>query len=162
MRLTKGSAILRSGEIVLTLPGSSAPAMPEMMDQSKRRSFLRSFCRAAMQATTVIRESRILIVHAIQNNFPVSEAWVAYSRTTESKVGLVFSEIANAPEHDGLLPLHNELGYTWPDSFDNDPLDTRMIGTRVAWRCLGQRPISGRCPISLTAVTFSTASRESA
>ena len=139
-RITSGTLSFHGNQIVLTLPTSSAgatlPAKPE---------FSKEFLRAGIEEMSVIREWRIAIVNAVQNNQPVSDDWVSgYRRTAESKLSLVSVAVNTDTDRKALpllqtefnnmktlsdkyLALHNSASYTPPDSFDNDSLDQRVL-----------------------------------
>ena len=94
---------------------------------------------------TVIREWRIAIVNAVQTNSPVTEDWVSSFRrsadsklalasaaaTTESDrkaVDLLRNEFNNMQQlSDHFLALRKSASYTSPDSFDNNPLDQKIL-----------------------------------
>ena len=94
---------------------------------------------------TAIREWRVAIVSAIQNNYPVMDEWVArYRSTANSKLALASTALITDSDRNGISLLTNEFGnmqkfsdkylamhksqtYISPDSLDNDPLDQQLL-----------------------------------
>ena len=94
---------------------------------------------------TAIREWRIAIVNAVQNNFPVTDDWVAgYRRTADSNLALTSAAIATDSDRNGFslpsnelsnmqtlgdkyLTMRKSLTYIAPDSLDKDPLDQQIL-----------------------------------
>jgi hypothetical protein len=138
-RLTGGSIKFQANQIILTLPPSVEKASPP------QSGFSQGFLRAGIEEMTVIREWRIAIVNAIQNNYAVMEDWVAgYRRTADSKSALASAAAVTEADKNGLsllrnefnnmqafsdkyLELHKTLTYTSPDSLDNDPLNQQVL-----------------------------------
>jgi hypothetical protein len=145
-RITNGTLSFHGNQIVLTLPASSGGAKaPAPAAQPVKPEFSKEFLRAGIEEMSVIREWRIAIVNAVQNNQPVSDNWVSgYRRTAESKLSLASVAVNTDTDRKALpllqtefnnmktlsdkyLALHNSASYTPPDSFDNDPLDQRVL-----------------------------------
>jgi hypothetical protein len=143
-RLTHGSISFQGSQIVLTLPQAGGAAA-QAQTPAPKPGLSESFLRAEIEALTAIREWRISMVNAIQNNAPVAEGWVGgLRRSAESKVQLAVAAASTEPDHsavellrneynnmqqmsDQLLALHVKDSYIPPDSFDNNPLDQKIL-----------------------------------
>jgi hypothetical protein len=144
-RITGGSITFRASQTILTLPASAAnPPTPET-SQPAKSGFSKEFLRAGIEEMTVIREWRVAIVNAIQNNYPVMEDWVArYRSTANAKLALVSTALLTDSDRNGVslftgefgnmqkfsdtyLALHKSQTYVPPDSLDNDPLDRQIL-----------------------------------
>ncbi len=148
-RITNGTLSFHGNQIVLTLPpasaGAPAASPAASATQPVKPEFSKEFLRAAIEAMSVIREWRIAIVNAVQNNQPVSDDWVSgYRRTAESKLSLVSVAVNTESDRkvlpllqsefdnmktlsDKYLALHNSASYTPPNSFDNDRQDQQIL-----------------------------------
>jgi hypothetical protein len=94
---------------------------------------------------TSIREWRVAMVNAIQNNSPVTENWVGgLRRSADSRlqlavaaastdsdqraVELLRNEFANMQQmSDQFLAQHAKANYIAPDSFDSNPQDQKIL-----------------------------------
>jgi hypothetical protein len=145
-RITSGTLSFHGNQMVLTLPTSSVgAAATSPATQPVKPEFSKEFLRAGIEEMSVIREWRSAIVNAVQNNQPVSDDWVSgYRRTAESKLSLASVAVNTDTDRKALpllqtefnnmktlsdkyLALHNSASYTPPNSFDNDPLDQRVL-----------------------------------
>ena len=144
-RLTQGSISFRGMQTILTLPGSTGGASATDTGQPKQ-GFSPAFLRAGIEEMTVIREWRIALVNAVQNNTPVSEDWVGgFRRTADSKLALASAAATTASDRnafqllgnefrnmqqlsDQFLALRSTVSYVAPNSFDNNPLDAKVLG----------------------------------
>jgi hypothetical protein len=142
-RLTHGSISFQGSLIVLTPPQAAAQPAPAQAPEKPRLS--EGFLRAEIEALTAIREWRITMVNAIQNNVPLSDGWVGgLRRAAESKVQLAAAATATEPDRsaaellrnedtnmqqmsDQFLALHTKDSYIPPDSFDNNPQDQKVL-----------------------------------
>ena len=141
-RLTHGSISFQGSHIILTPAQASAQpaqAPPEKPGLSE------GFLRAEIEALTAIREWRISMVNAIQNNAPIADGWVGgLRRSAESKLQLAFAATATEPDRsaaellrnedtnmqqmsDQFLALHAKDSYIPPDSFDNNQMDQKVL-----------------------------------
>jgi hypothetical protein len=141
-RITHGAISFQGNETVLTLHPSSAD-MPQ--DKPPKQGFSEGFLKAGIEEMTVIREWRITIVNAVQTNTPVTEDWVSsFRRSAESKLALASASAATESDRkvvdllrnefnnmqqlsDHFLALRKSASYTSPDSFDNNPLDQKIL-----------------------------------
>jgi hypothetical protein len=137
--LTQGTLSYSGDQVTLTLPstpGEAAPAKP---------GFSKQFLQAGIEAMSVIREWRIAIVNAVQNNYPISEDSVAaQQRLAErnlrlastaastdddrSAVPLLTAEFKNMQRlSDRILAKRRKATYISPKSLNNDPLDQQIL-----------------------------------
>ena len=142
-RLTGSSISYRAKQILLTLPASAeSTAAPE---KNQSMGFSKEFLRAGIEELTAIREWRVAILNAVQNNFPVTDDWVAgYRRTADTKHALTSATLATDSDRrafallsnefskmqtlsDKYLTLRKSLTYIAPDSLDKDPLDQQLL-----------------------------------
>jgi hypothetical protein len=144
-RLTGSSMTFRANQTILKLPTSAASTPTPETNQSAKSGFSKDFLRAGIEEMTAIREWRVAIVSAIQNNYPVTDDWVARYRTTaSSKLALASTALVTDSDRSGVSLLTNEFGnmqkfsdnylamhksqtYISPDSLDNDPLDRQIL-----------------------------------
>jgi hypothetical protein len=169
-RITNGSISFHGNQIVLTLPTSSAggggATAASSATQPAKPEFSKEFLRAGIEEMSVIREWRIAIVNAVQNNQPVMDEWVSgYRRTAEEKLSLASvalntdsdrkafpllqNEFNNMQKlSDKYLALHKSSSYTSPNSFDNDSLDQQVLSCSKALAAMaasGQFQDDGNC-----------------
>src|ERR1035438_4293426 len=74
-RLTQGTLSFKANRTILTLPPSDATE--QASTPPAKAGFSRAFVEAGIEEMGVIREWRIAIVNAVQNNSRVSEDWVS-------------------------------------------------------------------------------------
>lgn len=144
-RLTGSSMTFRANQTILTLPASAANTPTRETNQSAKSGFSKEFLRAGIEEMTVIREWRVAIVSAIQNNYPMTDDWAArYRSTADSKLALASTALVTDSDRNGISLLTNEFGnmqkfsdkylamhksqtYVSPDSLDNDPLNQQIL-----------------------------------
>jgi hypothetical protein len=143
-RIMHGSIRFQGSQTILTLPGSaSTTAQPVPPNNSPQLSG--DFLRVEIEELTAIREWRVAIVTAVQTNNPVTENWVGgLRRSADSKLQLATAAATTEPDRnavallrneftnmqqmsDQFLAIHSKLSYTAPDSFDNNPLDQKIM-----------------------------------
>jgi hypothetical protein len=73
-RLTRGALSFKANQTTLTLPPSDAEA--QASTPQGEAGFSTASVQAGIEERSVIREWRMAIVNAVQNNAPVSEDWV--------------------------------------------------------------------------------------
>jgi hypothetical protein len=140
-RLTHGSLSFHSNQITLALPGSPSTTSPA----AKSFGFSSGFLKAAIEVMTEIREWRVAIVNAVQTNNPVDEVWVSrFARAARSKLALASAAIETDADRKAFQLVTNGFNnmqqlsdqyvqrrknhqYTPTDSFDNDPLDQKIL-----------------------------------
>jgi len=144
-RITHGSVRFQGSQTILTLaavPASTAPSAP----LNRIPQLSGAFLGAEIEALTAIREWRVSLVNAIQNNYPVTDNWVgALQRTADAKAQLAVAAASTEPDQQAVALLRNELGsmqqmsdqflamhakanYIAPDSFTGNALDQKILG----------------------------------
>jgi hypothetical protein len=144
-RLTQGSLSFRGNQTILNLL-APAPAPQQQQQPPVNKGFSKDFLKAGIEEMTVIREWRVAIVNAVQTNNPVSEDWVSrYRLAANSKLALAGAAATTDSDRNAFQLLtnefnnmqqmseqfvsrHNNVQYTSPDSFDNNPLDDKILG----------------------------------
>ena len=142
-RLTGGSLSFQGNQTTLTLPSGSvhpAPASP-----AAKPGFSVEFLKAGIEAMSEIREWRIAIVNAVQTNSPVTDDWVSgYRRAADSRLALAEAAVGTESDRqamgmlrtafnnmqqmsDQFLAMKKNMNYISPDSFDNNPLDQKIL-----------------------------------
>ncbi len=148
-RITHGALRLQGSQIVLNL-GSGAvtavgPTQPERPPQISA-----GFSSADIEAVTQIREWRAALVNAIENNYPVTDSWVArLRRSAEAKVQLAIAAVSTDPDRqtaqllqneltnmqqmsDQFVAMHTKANYIPPDSFEHNALDDKILACERA------------------------------
>ncbi len=139
--------------MTLPIPRAAAPPStpaavvrpPQPQPAKPKTGLTPDFLRAGIEYLTVIREWRIAIVNAVQTSNPVTEDWVGpYRRAADSKralaaaaatsdsdrktVPLLQNEFNNMQQlSESFLDLRRNVSYTDPNSFDNNPLDQKVL-----------------------------------
>jgi len=149
-RLTKGTLSFKANRTILTLPpsGSEAQASPPPAQPSAPQvkvGFSRTFVQAGIEAMGSIREWRIAIVSAVQNNVPVSEEWASSQhRQAEKNLALASAAVSTEDDRNALpmlsaefnnmqklsdlyLALRTRSTAMSPDKFDNSPLEEQIL-----------------------------------
>jgi len=89
-RLTQGTLSFKANQTTLTLPSSDSGG--QASTSHAKAGFSTAFVQAGIEEMSVIREWRIAIVNAVQNNTPVSEDWVsAHHRLADKNLSLASS-----------------------------------------------------------------------
>jgi hypothetical protein len=102
-RLTKGTLSFKANQTTLTLPPSDSEA-PASAPHAKV-GFSTAFVQAGIEEMSVIREWRIAIVNAVQNNTPVSEDWVSTHHRLADKTLALASSTASTDDDRSAFPL---------------------------------------------------------
>ncbi len=150
--LTGSSITFLANQIILTLPALGGNAATPETDQTAKSGFSREFLRSGIEEMMAIREWRIAIVDAVQNNYPVMDDWVArHRRTAENNLALASTEVVTASDRsafsllsnefskmqklsDKYLAMHKSQTYISGNSVDNDPLNQQIWTAHVVWR----------------------------
>jgi hypothetical protein len=146
-RITHGSVRFQGSQTILTLPSSGGTAAPTTSAQPVKIPQLSGgFLSAEIEALTGLREWRASLVYAIQNNYPVTDSWVGgLRRTAEAKLQLAIAAATTEPDQkavellrneftnmqqmsDQFLAMHTKANNIAPDSFENNPLDQKILG----------------------------------
>lgn len=142
-RIANGSIKFQGSSITLTLPEAGAAGPGE--EDRNSSSFSKAFLDAAIEEMSVIREWRIVIVNAVQTNYPVTDALVAgYRRNADSRLALASAAVTTEADRKAFPLLQNEfnnmqqlsekyvdmrnnLQFTPTNSIANDPLDEKIL-----------------------------------
>jgi hypothetical protein len=150
-RITHATVRYVGNQIILTLPNASesaqpAPsAQPASSPQAAPPQLSGPFLASEIEALTAIREWRVSLVNAVQNNYPIEPSWIAPLRrfadeklqlaaaaaSTEldqKTLELLRNEFANMQqESDSLVAMRAHVSYIRPDTLDNDPQDQKIL-----------------------------------
>jgi hypothetical protein len=154
--LIGGTVLHQSNRITMTLPAPrlaaspptesvAAATAPPVQPSEPHSGFSPNFLRAGIESMAAIREWRIAIVNAVQTGNPVTEDWVgAYRRTADTArafaattatsdsdrkaVPLLQNEFNHMQQlSESFIALRRNLSYVDPNSFDNNPLDQKIL-----------------------------------
>ena len=142
-RLTQGTLSFKANRTILTLPPSDTTE--KASTPPAKAGFSRAFVEAGIEEMGVIREWRIAIVNAVQNNSPVSEDWVsAQHRLAEKNLALA-SAAASTDDDRSAYPLlsaefnnmqtlseqyiatRKQATFISPDTFHSTPLEDQIL-----------------------------------
>jgi hypothetical protein len=145
-RLMSGALSYQGRQITLTLPtGASAANSIPLASQPGTAGFSREFLNATIETLSEIREWRTALLSAVQNGYPVTEAWMDDYRAQAAK-NLHLTSIAATTDSDRnalqllskefdhmqelgnkILTARKRLNYMTPDSVKKDPLDQKIL-----------------------------------
>ena len=141
-RLMSGSLSYQGNQIVLTVPGAGAalaasgPANP---------GFSKNFLKGAIETMSDIREWRSALLNAIENSYPIKDAWMDDYRAQAAKNLRLTSVAATTPSDrnalqlltkefghmqqlgDKILAASKNLNYITSDIVKKDPLDQKIL-----------------------------------
>jgi hypothetical protein len=138
-QLTQGTLSYSDAQVMLTLPSTPEEAAPT------KQGFSKQFLQAGIEAMSEIREWRIAIVNAVQNNYPISEDWVAAQRRLAERNLRLASAAASTDDDrnafpsltaefknmqklsDRIMAKRRQATYVSPKSLNNDPLDQQIL-----------------------------------
>ena len=144
-RITHGSVKYQGSQTILTLPGPAIATAPLPVPTSRPPELSEGFLGADIEALTQIREWRVALVNAIQNNYPVTDSWVGrLRRSADSKLELAVAAATTDPDQKALDLLRNEFtnmqsmsdgfvamqtkdNYIAPGTFDNNSQDKKIL-----------------------------------
>jgi hypothetical protein len=124
-RLINGSLSFKGNQVTLTLPGSSGDATPPPAAATQPASaFSKDFLRAGIEEMSVIREWRSALLDAVQNGYPVTDAFVAtYRGQASTSLRLASVAASTDADHSAFQLLSNE--------FDNmQKLSNKVLAAR--------------------------------
>jgi hypothetical protein len=142
-RLTQGTLSFKANRTVLTLPPSDATE--QASTPPAKAGFSRAFTEAGIEDMGVIREWRIAIVNAVQNNAPVSEDWVSTQHRLAEKNLALASAAASTDDDRSAYPLlsaefnnmqtlsdlyiatRKQAAFISPDTFHSSPLEDQIL-----------------------------------
>jgi hypothetical protein len=143
-RIAHGSIRFQGNQTILTLPGTAGTTV-QSFQPNQPAQLSEGFLRAEIEELTAIREWRVAIVTAVQTNSPVTENWVGgLRRSADSRLQLATAAATTDPDRnavallrneftnmqqmsDQFLAMHAKSSYSAPDSFDNNPLDQKIM-----------------------------------
>jgi hypothetical protein len=142
-RLTQGTLSFKANHTILTLHPADSNA--ETPAPHGKAGFSRAFTQASIEEISVIREWRIAIVNAVQNNTPIAEDWVsAQHRLAEKNLALA-SAAASTDDDQSAFPLlsaefnnmqklselylamRKQVTFISPDAFHSTPLEEQIL-----------------------------------
>ena len=162
-RLMSGSLAYQGSQIVLTVPAAGTvlpagqPAIP---------GFSKDFLKAGIETMSDIREWRSALLNAVENGYPVKDAWMDDYRAQAAKNLHLASIAASTPsdrnalqllskEFDHMQGLGNKilaarknLNYITPESVKKDPLDEKILNcarSLAAMAASGEFQDDGSC-----------------
>jgi hypothetical protein len=142
-RLIKGTLSFKENRTTLTLPSSESVA--QASTPQAKGGFSRAFIQAGIEEMGLIREWRIAIVTAVQNNVPVSVEWAsAQHRQAEKNLALASAATSTDDDRNAYPMLSAEFNNMQklsdlylamrtrstamsPDNFDNTPLEEQIL-----------------------------------
>ena len=142
-RLAKGTLSFKANATILTLPPSDGTE--QASKPPAKAGFSRAFTDAGIEEMGVIREWRIAIVNAVQNNAPVSEDLLSTQHRLADKNLALASAAASTDDDRSASPLltaefnnmqtlsdlyiatRKQAAYISPDSFSNTPLEDQIL-----------------------------------
>ena len=142
-RLTKGTLSFKDNRTTLTLSPSETVAQASA--PHVKAGFSRAFIQAGIEEMSVIREWRIAIVSAVQNNVPVSVEWAsAQHRQAEKNLALASAAVSTDDDRsaypllsaefnnmqklsDLYLAMRTRSTAMSPDTFDNTSLEEQIL-----------------------------------
>lgn len=163
-RLINGSLSFKGNQVTLTLPGSGDSTPPPASQPTS--AFSKDFVRAGIEEMSVIREWRSALMNAVQNGYPVTDAFMASYRgqaSTSLRLASVaastdsdrsaFQLLSN--EFDNMQKLSNkalaarkDMNYISADALKDDPLNQQILScarSLAAMASSGQFQDDGTC-----------------
>jgi hypothetical protein len=109
--ITNASLSFKSNRIVLTLPSSSSgAASPEIPAPAPVSGLSQEFMKAGIEAIALMREWASPLAYAIQNNYQVTEDWVAnYREQAATGLRTASAAASTAADANALQLLNNEF-----------------------------------------------------
>ncbi len=163
-QLMNGSLGYQGGQIVLTLP-PAAGTVPRA-GQPANPGFSKDFLKAFIETMSDIREWRSVLLNAVENGYPVTDAWMASYRAQASK-SLRLTSVAATTESDRnalrllskefdhmqelgnkILTARKNLNYITPGIVKKDPLDQKILNcarSLAAMAASGEFQDDGSC-----------------
>lgn len=166
-RLVNGSLSFEGNQIVLSLPGPSmgASATPPAT-QPPESTFSKDFLKAGIEEMSIIREWRSAVVNAVQNGYPVTDAFLNGYRD-QAATSLRLTSVAASTDADRnayhllgnefdkmqklsnkILAARQNMNYIAPDALSDDPLDQQILScarSLAAMAAAGRFQDDGSC-----------------
>ena len=151
-RITGGTVRFQGNQTILTLPGmaSASASAPPATQAAKPPQLSAGFLSAEIEELTQVREWRVALVNAVQNNNPVTATWVGrLQRSTDGKLQLAVAAATTEQDHAALDLLRNAFtnmqqmsdqfvamqakdNYVSPDSFTSNAQDQKILSCEHA------------------------------
>jgi hypothetical protein len=141
-RLMNGSLAYQANQIILTIP--AAAAVPSS-GQHTNPGFSKEFLKGSIETMSDIREWRSALLNAIENSYPIKDAWMA-DYLAQAARNLRLTSVAVTTDSDRkMLPLlqkefdhmqalgnkilaaRKNMNYITPESVKKDPLDQKIL-----------------------------------
>ena len=121
-RLINGSLSFKGNQVTLTLPGAADSTPPPASQPTS--AFSKDFLRAGIEYMSVIREWRSALIDAVQNGYPVTDAFAAsYRGQASTSLRLASVAASTDSDHSAFQLLSNE--------FDNmQKLSNKVLAAR--------------------------------
>jgi len=156
-RLMHASVSYQGSQTVLTLTNGlpSAPGSTQAAPAKALPQLSANYLSAQVEALAQIREWHAALVHAVQNNTPVTDDWVSpLRRSADAKLQLAVAATSTDPDQqasallrneftamqqisDQFVAIHAQANYISPDSFQNNPQDQKIIACEQALVAMG-------------------------
>jgi hypothetical protein len=143
--LVNGSLGYQGSQIILTLPVAPSAGRVSPANQPANPGFSKDFLNAAIETMSDIREWRSVLLNAVENGQPVTDAWVANYRAQAAK-SIRLTSVAATTESDRnalqllskefdhmqelsnkILTARKNLNYITPSIVKKDPLDQKIL-----------------------------------
>jgi hypothetical protein len=165
-RLMNGSVGYQGSHITLTVPSAGSAAGGVRPCQPANSGFSKEFLNAGIETMSDIREWRSALLNAVQNGFPVTEAWMgnyhaqavkslrltSVAATTDSDhnaLRLLSKELDHMQElGNKILAARKNLSYITSEIVQKDPLDQKILNcarTLAAMIASGAFQDNGAC-----------------
>jgi len=165
-RLINGSLSFKGNHVTLTLPGSGDSTPPPAAATQPASAFSKGFLRAGIEYMSVIREWRSALIDAVQNGYPVTDAFAATYRgqastslrlasvaastdSDHSAFQLLSNEFDNMQKlSDKILAARKDMNYISADALKDDPLNQQILTcarSLAAMASTGQFQDDGSC-----------------
>jgi hypothetical protein len=163
-RLINGSLSFKGNHVTLTLPGSGDSTPPPASQPTS--AFSKDFLRAGIEYMSVIREWRSALVNAVENGYPVTDAFVAAYRG-QASTSLRLASVAASTDFDHnafqllsnefdnmqklsnkVLAARKDMNYISADALKDDPLNQQVLScarSLAAMASSGQFQDDGSC-----------------
>ncbi len=163
-RLINGSLSFKGNQVTLTLPGAADSTPPPASQPTS--AFSKDFLRAGIEEMSVIREWRSALINAVQNGYPVTDAFVAaYRNQASTSLRLASVAASTDSDHNAFQLLSNEfdnmqklsnkvlaarkdMNYISADALKDDPLNQQILScarSLAAMASSGQFQDDGSC-----------------
>jgi len=164
-RLINGSLSFKGNQVTLTLPGAADSTSPPPTSQPAS-AFSKDFLRAGIEYMSVIREWRSALIDAVQNGYPVTDAFAAaYRGQASTSLRLASVAASTESDHNAFQLLSNEfdnmqklsnkvlaarkdMNYISADALKDDPLNLQVLScarSLAAMASSGQFQDDGSC-----------------